>query len=278
MSDVTSRPRTGRSATSLLLTVLGELVLPHGGEVWTSTLVDGLGLLGVGEANARQAAARLADDGLIESERVGRVARWHLTPAGRRLLEQGSDRIYGFAAGPSRWEGHWLVVLASIPEQERAKRHQLRTRLGFAGFGSLGPGIAVSPHPDREPDANEILRELGLAETAYVWVARTGSLVPDRQVIEQAWDLTDLAARYGAFVDAFEERRVGADDEAFAAVVELVHEWRRFPFDDPEIPDVLLPPAWPGERAKACFDDRRARWAPGANRWFTAAEDLGAAS
>jgi hypothetical protein len=54
------RPRAGSSAKALLLTVLGELVLPHDGVVWTATLVAALTGLDVEEKNARQAIARLA--------------------------------------------------------------------------------------------------------------------------------------------------------------------------------------------------------------------------
>ena len=53
------------SAKALLLTILGELVLPHGGAVWTSTIVGALGTLEVEERNARQALLRLAESGTI---------------------------------------------------------------------------------------------------------------------------------------------------------------------------------------------------------------------
>ena len=48
------------SARSLLLTVLGEFVHARGGRVWTGTLVDALGALGVEQKSARQALARAA--------------------------------------------------------------------------------------------------------------------------------------------------------------------------------------------------------------------------
>ncbi len=255
--------------------MLGEFVLPRAGAVWTSTVVDGLARLDITERNARQAVSRLSDQGLIESRRLGRSARWTLTAEGRRLLEDGTDRISRFATGPLHWSHRWLVVLASVPEDERAKRHQLRSRLGFAGFGFLGQGIAVSPHIDREPAANAVLLELDLHETAIVFVAETGSLVPDADIIRRAWDLDDLAQRYRDFAGAAERTDPTTDGDHFAAVVELVHEWRRFPFDDPEIPDELLPGDWPGKPAKQLFDQRRAGWAPAANAWFDAAELAG---
>lgn len=268
----TLRPRSGRSARALLITILGEFVLPQRGSIWTSTIIDGLATLGVGERNARQAAARLGEDGLLVAERVGRVTRWHLTERAERLLTEGTRRIYGLGTGGSAWGRRWLVVITSISEEERAKRHQLRTRLGFAGFGFLAPGIAISPHVEREAAANAVLRELGLDAAAVVFVAETGSLVPDAQLIGRAWDLAGLAARYRAFLDTFEEHSIADAGAAFAAVVELVHEWRRFPFDDPEIPADLLPADWPGVAARAVFDARRAAWSPAATRWFADAE------
>jgi phenylacetic acid degradation operon negative regulatory protein len=254
--------------------MLGEFVLPAGGTVWTSTIIDGLSLLGVNERNARQAAARLSEQGLLESERIGRVARWNLTDAGRRLLDDGADRIYGFGNEPRTWSKRWLVIIVSVPEDDRAKRHQLRSRLGFEGFGFLGPGVAVSPHPDREAAANEVLDDLGLAETAIVLLAETGTLVPDLEIIRRAWDLDELAARYEEFADRFARRRPDGGADAFAAVVELVHEWRRFPFDDPEIPDELLPDDWPGQRAGRLFDARRSAWGPAATDWYRSAQEL----
>jgi len=273
VAGTTLRPRAGSSAKALLLTVLGELVLPRDGSAWTGTLVESLGRLDVEEKNARQAIARLADDGLLASQRDGRRVRWHLSAAGRDLLTAGTQRIYGFGApGGARWDSHWLVVLCPVPEEQRAKRHHLRARLGFAGFGFLSAGVAISPHLEREELASAVLRELGLVSGAAVLRARAGDLVPDGDLLHRAWDLDDLAGRYRAFIDAASALRPADGAEHFAALATLVHEWRRFPFIDPEIPDELLPPAWPGHRAKALFDERHARWSPAAVLWFAERE------
>ncbi len=58
-----------------------------------------------------------------------------------------------------------------------------------------------------------------------------------------------------------------------AALVALVHAWRRFPFIDPEIPAELLPADWVGWKAKGFFDERHARWTPGAKLAFEQLED-----
>jgi phenylacetic acid degradation operon negative regulatory protein len=272
MSDRALRPRAGSSAKALLLTILGEFALPRSGSIWTSTIVDGLRLLDIGERNARQAVARLSDRQVVRSERLGRRTRWHLTESGASMLRSGAERIYGFGDDGTRWDSRWLVVVASVPEEQRAKRHQLRSQLEFAGFGFIGPGIAVSPHTEREHAANTILRELGLQDSAVVWLAETGSFVPDEEIIRRAWDLGDLASRYRTFVGHFEARRPNNPESQFAALVELVHAWRRFPFSDPEIPDTLLPAKWPGHTAKRLFDARHNAWSPGAGEWFAEAE------
>lgn len=273
MADPVLRPRSGSSAKALLLTVLGELVLPSGGAAWAQTLVSALGHLGVEERNARQAVARLAERGVLAGEREGRRTRWRLTPAGTELLTEGTRRIYEFGAAGDAWDGRWLVVLCSVPEDQRAKRHQLRSRLGFAGFGFLGPGVAITAHLGRERLANEVLKDLDLVPGAVVLRAEAGDLVPAEELLERAWDLEGLAETYREFLVAFGGRREPQGDEVrFAALVELVHRWRRFPFVDPEIPDRLLSPAWPGREAKRLFDERHAAWSPGARAHFATLE------
>jgi phenylacetic acid degradation operon negative regulatory protein len=272
MTDRAMRPRSGSSAKALLLTTLGEFVLPHGGSVWTSTVVSALAVLGVEERNARQAVARLADQGILRSEKEGRKARWHLTDQGSRLLTVGSGRIYQFGAGGDTWDERWLVVLCSVPEDQRAKRHQLRSQLGFAGFGFLAPGVAISPHLDREDAANAVLKDLGLLPGAVVLRAETGELVAPDELLRRAWDLDSLASGYDGFIAAFKRRSPRSDEANFAALVDLVHAWRRFPFVDPEIPARLLPSRWPGTMAKELFDARHAAWSPGANAWYEEGE------
>jgi phenylacetic acid degradation operon negative regulatory protein len=266
------RPRSGTSAKSLLLTVLGEFVLPSSGSVWTSTVVQAMAAFGVEERNARQAAFRLAERGYVQSEKEGRRARLHLTESGRTLLLDGSRRIYEFGSYDDSWDGRWVVVVCFIPEEQRTKRHQLRSRLGFAGFGFIAPGVAVSPHLSSEPAASTILQDLGLLPGAVVWRAETGELVEPQEVLARAWDLDALASEYDEFIKGFGRRAPRTDQARFAALVELVHAWRRFPFTDPEIPARLLPSGWPGRRAKALFDDLHGDWSPGAATWYQGVE------
>lgn len=260
---VTRRQELGAaSARSLLLTVLGEFVLPSGRPVWTSALIDLLADLDVAEKAARQAIMRTADSGWIEPRRIGRETRWSLTDAGTALLREGTDRIYHFAAEGAPWDGRWLVLTVAVPENNRALRQRLRTQLGWAGLGSPSPGVWVTPRVDREQRARTALADLGLLAGSWSFVASAGQIGDERSLVRAAWDLDDVERRYEDFLDLVGRRRPRTDRQALVAQVRLVQEWRRFPLLDPGLPRELLPPRWTGNRAAEVFRERHASWAP----------------
>ena len=252
------------SARGLLFTVLGEFVLPAGGSGWTSAFIDGFARLGVEEKAIRQALARTGADGWIRPERHGRRTRWLLTPAGHRLLTEGTERIYAFAGPQPDWDGSWLVVLARVPESDRAARHRLRTRLSWAGLGSPAPGVWITTHTERLAEVEEVLRGAGVS-AAQVFVAehRAGGLAA---LVGQAWDLPAIEAHYAQFVADFASPHAA---DPLARLTELVHAWRRFPAIDPGLPTQLLPARWSGARAARLFAARHALWSPDAvTQWM----------
>ena len=273
MGDSAARPTMSRrrevshtSARSLLMTVLGEFVLPRGRPVWTSTLVEVLGRFGIEEKSARQALARTAAEGWLVSERVGRRVRWSLTPPGRRLLTEGAERIYTFGRDSGGWDGRWLMLRVSVPETKRDLRHSLRTRLTWAGFGSPTPGAWISADASRQDEADAIVRDLGLDREAMSFVASYGKIGDEDAMVSRAWDLTALEERYESFIDEFTGLNPANGDEVLHAQTRLVHEWRRFPFLDPQLPVRLLPPNWSGVQAADLFHSKHVEWRPGALR------------
>ena len=249
------------SARSLLLTVLGEFVLPGAAPVWTQVLLDVLGTLGVEPKSARQALSRTAAEGLLHSERAGRRVCWSLTEHGRHLLTEGAERIYGFGTADVAWDGRWLVLLVSIPETHRQLRHRLRSRLAWAGMGSPAPGVWLSPHPDKQREVAEVIDELTLHEVSFSFVGPYGVIGQQRELVRQAWDLAEVEAEYREFVTEFADAVPRTANEALTTQIRLVHAWRRFPFLDPRLPAELLPGEWAGTEARDVFRDRHERWA-----------------
>ena len=253
------RRETGAaSARSLLLTILGEFLLPHEAPAWTGALVSALGEVGVEEKAARQALSRTAAEHLIVAERAGRRVRWHLTPGGTQLLVEGSDRIYGFGRGVQDWDGRWLVLTVSVPETQRALRHSLRTRLTWAGLGSPMPGLWVTPDVSKEMEVGAVVESLGV--DAFSFTGPFGQVGDQLRIVTEAWQLDDVEQRYKEFLTSFASNKIGSPTEAFRSQVRLVQEWRRFPFLDPGLPAELLASNWPGPAAAGRFHRRHERW------------------
>jgi phenylacetic acid degradation operon negative regulatory protein len=259
------------AARSVLLTVLGEYVLPRGDGVWQETLVAALGALGTSAQAARQALARSVREGWLESERHGRRARVSLSPATAELLRSGAERIYSFGE-PWEWDGQWLMLVLRVPEARREVRHQLRTQLAWAGLGSLGGGVWLTPHVDREAELEALVRAEPAAEVVS-FHGRIGSLGDPRKVAEAAWDLDAVSEHYERFIARFGRARPSSPEACFRVQTELVHEWRRFPFLDPDLPADLLERQLPRRRAHDLFRERHERWAGAARDYFEALED-----
>jgi phenylacetic acid degradation operon negative regulatory protein len=142
----------------------------------------------------------------------------------------------------------------------------LTTQLAWAGFGSLGGGLWITPHTGREAQ----IQAEGPAQLLS-FKAELGALGDTAKVIQEAWDLPALRLHYEQFLADFEnDLDTGNGGAVFAAQTALVHAWRRFPFIDPDLPDDLLPADWPRPRAYALFKARHERWAPAAQSHFDA--------
>jgi phenylacetic acid degradation operon negative regulatory protein len=263
------------AARSVLLTMLGEYVLALRGGVWQETLVGCLGALGHKPQAARQALARSVSAGWLRTERHGRRSRVHLTPETAAMLATGAERIYRFGA-PWAWDGHWLLVVLRVPEQRREVRHQLRTRLAWAGFGSLGGGLWISPHADHEAEVREMAAP-GAGAEILSFRAELGSIGDPARLIAEAWELDAVAAAYRAFLARFGRLRPTTPEAVFRAQTLLVHEWRRFPFLDPDLPERMLPAGWPRSRAHDLFAERHRSWHGGAQGYVAALEAAGGA-
>lgn len=253
------------SARGVLLTILGEFALADPEPVWTATVIEILQRLGVEEKTTRQALMRTTADGWLSAERVGRRTCWSLTPAARRMLTTGAERIYSFAGAPEAWDGAWLLVSVRVPEKERRTRHLLRSRLSWAGLGFLAPGLWVTPHLGRRAEIVRVLDEAQVGEAAHIFSATRLEYGDPRAIIRQAWDLSAVDAQYEQFRETF-DRPPTADP--LVNQIELVHAWRRFPAIDPSLPPELLPARWSGRDAARLFTRLHDRWqAPARRAW-----------
>lgn len=240
--------------------------------MWQETLVAALVSVGYTQHAARQALARSVRDGWLSTSRVGRRARVSLSPRTAALLATGAARIYSFGE-PWEWDERWLVLILRVPEARREVRHQLRTRLAWAGLGSMGSGVWLTPRVEREAELATVIAEEPAAE-ATSFVASMGLLGRPEDVAATAWDLDDVRSQYLAFVEDFEAVRPASPEAFFRMQTLLVHAWRKFPFLDPDLPAELLPAGWPRRRAHDLFAGRHARWSQPAQDYFEELESV----
>lgn len=271
MDDQLRRRSVGApAARSLLLTILGEYVLPRDEPVWQETLVGALVSVGHSSQAARQALARSVRGGWLETTRVGRRSRVSLSSRACELLATGASRIYSFGE-PWEWDGRWLVLILRVPEERREVRHQLRTRLAWAGLGSMGGGVWLTPHVSREAELRAAI-SAAPAALATSFVASLGMLGRGSDVAATAWNLDEVRSQYQAFIEDFAAIRPSSGEAFFRMQTLLVHAWRRFPFLDPDLPAELLPSGWPRRRAHELFTGRHSAWSGPARAWFAELE------
>lgn len=245
----------------LVFTLFGEYLLHRPGPVWVGSLIALLEPLGLSPGSSRTVLSRMTRKGWFRTAREGRNSFYSLTDRGRRLLQKGEARIYR----PPRdegWDGRWFLIAYSIPEDTRHLRDRLRVRLSWIGFGSLGNGLWISPHPV-EDEVAEVARELEVEEHVEVFRARhLGPSDADR-LVASCWDLAGVNDRYRDFLkrhgEAFRDARAAAlgggmePEECYVRRFELIHEYREFPLVDPRLPRALLPEGWVGEEARELF-------------------------
>lgn len=246
----------------IVFTLYGDYLRFLRGPVAVGSLIALLGQLGLSEAAVRTVLSRMAAKGWLTMLRSGSTSYYGLTERGRKLLEEGSQRIYQPPQGEP-WDGSWYLVAYSIPESRRRLRDRLRIRLLWLGCGPLTNGLWLSPHNilDR---VREIASTLGTARQVQVFRAQHLGFSDLQSLITHCWDLPTINARYAAFIETYDAAyqrhlsQVGANEdrspvECFVQRFMLVHEYRQFPLVDPYLPRELLPAGWLGDRATALF-------------------------
>lgn len=244
-----------------LVSLYGAYARELGGWLTVAELITLMGQLDVDEPAARSAISRLKRRGLLVAERRGQAAGYSLSAAAEQILGTGDRRIFDRAT--AKLADGWVLAVFSVPESERAKRHTLRSRLGWLGFGTAAHGVWIAP-AYVAAEARVAIEQLGL--TRYVDLFNAGYLAfaDLADSVGRWWDLAGLARRYGEFVASVEPIRASwqhpptsaADDRAaFADHVRTLTAWRRMRYVDPGLPVDLLPPDWPGTQARELFFD-----------------------
>ncbi|WP_010489021.1 phenylacetic acid degradation operon negative regulatory protein PaaX [Pseudomonas sp. S9] len=242
-------------ASSLIITLYGDAIEPHGGTVWLGSLIQLLEPMGINERLIRTSIFRLAKDGWLSAEKVGRRSYYSLTGAGRRRFEKAFKRVY--SASLPAWDGSWCLLLLTQLDPE--KRKQVREEFEWQGFGAISPLMLACPSSDRS-DVATSLQELGVLEDTIMFETKAQDVLASkalRKQVRESWDMNELAAHYSEFIKMFRplwqvlrEQEVLEPSDCFLARTLLIHEYRKLLLRDPQLPHELLPGDWEGRAAR----------------------------
>jgi phenylacetic acid degradation operon negative regulatory protein len=239
---------------SLVMTIFGDAIAPHGGAAWLGSLIELLAPFGVNDRLLRTSVFRLAQEGWLVASRERRRSAYAILPQAQPRFERANGRIY--APLEVHWDGNWTLLLAAGGQVEAPLRAALRKELLWEGYSMVTPGVFGHPAGDREV-LQEMIKRLGAQNKLFACSATALPGVDGRplpELVGDCWDLSGVIAGYQQFIDQFEPLlalRGSAlpPEQAFVIRTLLIHAYRRVQLHDPMLPVELLPDPWPGARA-----------------------------
>lgn len=277
-NGATSAGRT--SPRSLIVTLYGLYARDDDGWMSVASLIRLMAELGVDAPAVRSSIMRLKRRGVLEARRVDGAAGYALSERGREVLAEGDNRIFGRTR--AELGDGWLLAIFSVPETERQKRHLIRSRLTWLGFGNVASATWIAPaHLYQE--TREVLERDELADFVTLFRGEYLAFGDPRAEVARWWDLPGLGAMYQEFLDEHTAvlkswRDEPSDAAAFAAYVQTLNTWRRLPFLDPGLPHELLPADWHGTQAADLFAEIRSSLAEPAARFAASVLSAGASA
>ncbi|MDD1502453.1 phenylacetic acid degradation operon negative regulatory protein PaaX [Lysinibacillus xylanilyticus] len=252
----------GANTQSMIFTLYGDYIMHYGSKIWIGSLIRLLKEFGHTEQNVRVSVSRMVKQGWLQSEKRGNRSYYFLTKRGEIRMQEAANRI--FKLKPTQWDGKWRLLMYSIPEDKRQIRDELRKELLWSGFGSFSNGCWISPN-NLEEEVKLLIQKYDIANHVDFFTAEYIGPHDHEALIEKSWSLAEIEARYEQFMDQYSKqyiihqsaisRQEMSDAECFVERTNLVHEYRKFLFIDPGLPQELLPPMWSGNHAALLFQE-----------------------
>lgn len=260
---------------SMIFTIYGDYIRHYGNQIWIGSLIRLLKEFGHNDQAVRAAISRMSKQGWVQAEKRGNKSYYSLTERGVKRIEEAAKRIYKLH--PEKWDGKWRILIYTIPEEKRNLRDELRKELVWSGFGTISNSCWISPN-NLEKQVYNLIEKYDIEPYVDFFIAQYDGPHQNTQLVEKCWDLEAINEKYEEFISIYSQKFIidknkiqrgeMSDAECFVERTKLVHEYRKFLFVDPGLPEELLPNKWMGSHAASLFSEYYKELAKPASRFF----------
>ena len=210
---------------SLIITFIGDSIVSRGGNVSAATVQAVLERVDIGPGALRTAFSRLASDGWIDRQKLGRRSYYQLTDEGVSLFAQATKRIYAPIVPVGTDNNTWLLGL----HQDKAAISALH----------LDNAIVLPNRSVLIANPDEHVHRL-LTERQFLTVHGDCGEIPDWVV--DFLTPPECIASFAALQLTFKKLFARPPSDPLSALVArtlLIHQWRRLLLRYPSLPHEL---------------------------------------
>ncbi|MFD1360833.1 PaaX family transcriptional regulator C-terminal domain-containing protein [Lentibacillus salinarum] len=258
-----------------MFTLFGEYIQHYDGEIWVGSLVQLMNRFGISESSVRGAIFRMVKQNYLKTRKVKNKSYYSLTDEGKRNVIDGVHRVY--TSRNFMWDKKWRILTYSFPEEKRELRNQIRKELNWLGFGLISNSTWINPNPV-EKQVKNLIHTYELEDNVTFLTSSEIVSPSTEKIINKGWDLKRISKQYNFFIDSYIDKLEKLREKAFndqltneLCFIErtsLVHEFRKFLFEDPGFPIDLQPSYWSGTKAYELFGEIHQLLALPAVRFF----------
>ena len=169
----------------------------------------------------------------ISKTRVNGLPCLRLTSKGKKKL----TRDFPFLAfQKKRWDGFFTQASYDIQETNKKTRNLWREKLKELNFGQLQKSVYISPL-NLTDDLWEFVQERRLESKVFISRVKFIGINP-KDIAYKVWLLENLEKAYEKLLEKWKEKKL-ASQEFLSSYFNLL-------FNDPHLPQELLPKTWPG--------------------------------
>ncbi|MFZ3578860.1 phenylacetic acid degradation operon negative regulatory protein PaaX [Virgibacillus sp. DJP39] len=267
---------------SMIFTLYGDYISRYGNVIWIGSLIRLLKEFGHNEQSVRAAISRMSKQGWVQSEKKGNKSYYSLTNRGKARMDEASKRIYQLES--PEWDGSWRMLIYTIPEDKRYLRDELRQELIWSGFGLLSNSCWITPNP-LEEQTKDLIDKYDVSSYVSFFKSTYEGMNDHASLVEKCWDLDNINEKYSQFIEEYskdyiiDKHKIAkgeiSEGSCFVKRSLLVHQYRKFLFIDPSLPQELLPEKWVGDSAASLFADYYQILAKPATRFFESVFEQG---